>query len=65
MRKHLIRIFTMGLFNLFGKDKPNNYSYWEFDKTTHFRPNLNKADFFKLTGFDFGRFVLDPISKFI
>jgi hypothetical protein len=54
--------------------KKNNYSldndntedpYWDFDKDKHFRPQLNKGDFFKLTGFDFGWFVLEPISQFV
>lgn len=63
--KLLITIFTMGIFNLFGQDKPKQDPYWEFDKQTHFRPKLNKGDFFKLTGFDFGWFVLEPISKFV
>jgi antitoxin component YwqK of YwqJK toxin-antitoxin module len=39
--------------------------YWDFDKDKHFRPQLNKGDFFKLTGFDFGWFVLEPISQFV
>ena len=55
----------MGIFNLFGQDKPERDPYWEFDKEKHFRPKLNKGDFFKLTGFDFGWFVLEPISKFV
>ena len=55
----------MGIFNLFKKNKSNNDPYWEFDQTTHYRPKLNKVDFFKLTGFDFGWFVLEPISEFI
>lgn len=55
----------MGILNLFGQDKPKQDPYWDFDKQTHFRPQLNKGDFFKLTGFDFGWFVLEPISKFV
>jgi len=54
----------MGLFNLFGQGKPKQDPYWEFNKEIHFRPKLNKGDFFKLTGFDFGWFVLEPISKY-
>ena len=53
---------TMSIFNLFGQ---KNDPYWEFDKSVHYRPKLNKGDFFRLTGFDFGWFVLEPISKFI
>ncbi len=55
----------MNIFNLFGQDKPKNDPYWEFDQTKHFRPKLNKGDFFKLTGSDFCWFVLEPISDFI
>lgn len=54
----------MNIFNLFGR-KAENDPYWKFDETEHFRPKLNKGDFFKLTGFDFGWFVLQPISKFV
>lgn len=55
----------MAIFNLFRQDKPKQDPYWVFEKQTHFRPKLNKGDFFKLTGFDFGWFVLKPISKFV
>ncbi|MGL2998985.1 DMP19 family protein [Flavobacterium sp. RSSB_23] len=39
--------------------------YWKFDKDKHFRPQLEKGDFFKLKGYDFGWFVVEPISKFL
>lgn len=65
LRQLLITIFTMGIFNLLGQDNPKQDPYWEFDKEKHFRPKLNKGDFFKLKGFDFGWFVLEPISKFV
>ena len=55
----------MNIFNLFGQEKPKNDPYWEFDQTKHFRPKLNKGDFFKLTGSDFCWFVLEPISDYI
>ncbi|MEO6358038.1 MAG: DUF4375 domain-containing protein [Ferruginibacter sp.] len=55
----------MNIFNLFGQDKPKNDPYWEFDQTKHFRPKLNKGDFFKFTGSDFCWFVLEPISDYI
>ncbi len=55
----------MNFFNLFWKDKQQDDPYWEFDKTKHYRPKLNKGDFFKLTGFDFGWFILEPISEYI
>jgi antitoxin component YwqK of YwqJK toxin-antitoxin module len=61
-----ISIIIMNLLNLFGcKAQNENDPYWEFNKTEHFRPELNKGEFFKLNGFDFGWFVLEPISKFI
>ncbi|RZJ43898.1 MAG: DUF4375 domain-containing protein, partial [Chryseobacterium sp.] len=65
MRRCLIIIMRMNIFNLFGQEKPKDDPYWEFDQSKHFRPKLNKGDFFKLTGFDFGWFVLEPISKFV
>src|SRR5687767_6879013 len=65
MRQLLIIICTMGLFNFCGQNKPARDPYWEFDKEKHFRPKLSKGDFFKLTGFDFGWFVLEPISIFV
>ncbi len=56
----------INLLNLFGcKSQNENDAYWEFDKTVHFRPELNKGEFFKLSDFDFGWFVLEPISEFI
>jgi len=55
----------MNIFNLFGQNQPKNDPYWEFDQSKHFRPNLDKGEFFKLTGFDFGWFVLEPISEYI
>ena len=56
----------INILNLFGcKDQNENDPYWEFDKTKHFLPELNKGEFFKLSGYDFGWFVLEPISKFV
>ncbi len=55
----------MNIFNLFGQNQPKNDQYWQFDQSKHFRPKLNKGEFFKLTGFDFGWFVLEPISEYI
>lgn len=55
----------MSIFNLFGQNETENDPYWEFDQSKHFRPKLNTGDFFKLTDFDFGWFVLEPISEFI
>lgn len=55
----------MNIFNLFGQSEPKNDPYWNFDESKHFRPNLEKGEFFKLTGFDFGWYVLEPISEYI
>lgn len=55
----------MNLFNLFGQKQPKNDPYWEFERTSHFKPRLNKIAFYKLTGFDFGWLVLEPISDYV
>lgn len=60
-----ITILTMNIFNLFGQNKQQDDPYSKFDKTAHYRPKLSKGDFFRLTGFDFGWFILEPISNFI
>jgi antitoxin component YwqK of YwqJK toxin-antitoxin module len=39
--------------------------YWLFDKEQHFSPRLGKGSFYKLTGFDFGWFIHEPIAKFM
>lgn len=56
----------MSLFNFFGSKAQNEIDpYWEFNTIEHFRPELNRGEFYKLSGFDFGWFVLEPISNFI
>lgn len=55
----------MGIFNLFRKDNQNHDPYWEFDQTNHYRPKLKKGDFFRLKGYDFCWFVLEPMSDFL
>jgi antitoxin component YwqK of YwqJK toxin-antitoxin module len=61
-----ISIIMINLLNLFGcKAQNKSDPYWEFNRTEHFRPELNKGEFFKLSGYDFGWFVLEPISKFV
>jgi antitoxin component YwqK of YwqJK toxin-antitoxin module len=55
----------MGIFNLFRSSNPENDPYWEFDKANHYRPSLNKDDFYKFTGFDFGSFIFDPLAEYI
>ncbi len=58
-----VTLLNMGIFKLFEQDKDD--PYWEFDKSIHYRPKLNMGDFFRMAGFDFGWFVLEPISNFI
>jgi antitoxin component YwqK of YwqJK toxin-antitoxin module len=55
----------MGLFSLFGPKKPKGDPYWVFDKDNHFKPTLDKGDFYKLSRYDFGLFVLEPIFQFL
>lgn len=55
----------MSIFNLFGQSEPKNDPYWNFDESKHFKPNLDKGEFFKLSGFDFGWYVLESISEYI
>ena len=56
----------MSLFQFFGrKDNNKNDPYWAFNEKEHFKPKLNKGDYFKLSGFDFGWFVLEPLSNFV
>ncbi|MBX7155868.1 MAG: DUF4375 domain-containing protein [Candidatus Kapaibacterium sp.] len=55
----------MGIIKLFTQGKHKDDPYWGFDKSVHYRPKLNKGYFFRLTGFDFGWFVLETISKYI
>ncbi len=65
LRNILLIILTMNIFNLFGQSEPKNDPYWNFDESKHFKPKLDKGEFFKLTGFDFGWYVLEPISEYI
>ncbi|MGV3460518.1 MAG: DMP19 family protein [Flavobacterium sp.] len=57
----------MALFNLFGNKNntaaPDPYS--AFDPASHYRPKLSKGDFYRLSGFDFGWFVLEPLSDYV
>ena len=61
-----ISLIIISLFSLFScKSKNATDPYWEFDQSKHYRPKLNKADFYRLTDFDFGWFVLEPLSEYI
>ncbi|PZR02438.1 MAG: hypothetical protein DI539_27700 [Flavobacterium psychrophilum] len=55
----------MGIFNLFRSANPENDPYWEFDKANHYKPSLNKDNFFTLTGSDFGSFIFEPLAEYI
>lgn len=66
MKKITSILLIMSIFNLFGcKEKNENDSYWIFNENEHFKPKLNKGDFYKLSGYDFGWFVLEPLTKYI
>ena len=43
----------------------SNDPYWEFIEEKHFKPKLNTGEFYTLTGFDFGWYVLEPLTQFI
>jgi hypothetical protein len=51
--------------NFSGQDEPEHDPYWDFDKDKHFRPKVNIGDFFKLTGYEFGRLILKPLGAFV
>jgi len=55
----------MKILNLFRRQNSKDDPYWEFDKKNHYKPNLNKNEFFALTGFDFNWFVLEPLSDYL
>ena len=63
--KLLLILISMSLLNkLFGQKEPTQDPYWDFDATCHFKPKLDKGEFYKLSGFDFGWFVLEPLSDY-
>lgn len=55
----------MNIFNLFGQNNFDNDPYWDYDEAQHFQPKLSTGEYYKLSGFDFGWFVLEPISEFV
>lgn len=55
----------MSIFSLCGQKKPTSDPYWEFDQSNHFRPKLSVGEFYKLKSFDFGWFLLEPLSEHI
>lgn len=67
MRRTLtITLIIMNLLSFFNCKAQNEKDpYWEFNKEEHFRPKLSKGEFFKLSGYDFGWFILEPLSEFI
>ncbi len=50
----------MKLFSLFSKTDTD--PYWISNEKNQFRPRINKGDFFKLTGFDFGWLIVEPLT---
>lgn len=52
------------LQNIFGKSPASN-PYWVFDPANHFRPKINKGEFYSLTGFELGWLLLEPLSKMV
>jgi len=50
--------------DLFNQKSPIQFNaqFTEFDKNNHLRPKIHKSDFFRLTGFDFGWLLLEPIN---
>ncbi|MFK7770655.1 MAG: DUF4375 domain-containing protein [Saprospiraceae bacterium] len=64
--KIILLILLMNFFNnIFGQKEQPNDPYWVFEEASHFKPQLSKGDFYKLEGYDFGWFVLEPLSTFI
>ncbi len=64
--KILYTILIMSLCSkIFGQKEQPNDPYWVFEEASHFKPKLNKGDFYKLDGYDFGWFILQPLSKFV
>lgn len=55
----------MKLLNILGLSHSQNDPYWNFEPEKHFKPSLNKGDFFRLNGVDFNWFILEPITKLI
>ncbi|PHN08189.1 DMP19 family protein [Flavilitoribacter nigricans] len=56
----------MKIFNWLSRKSPApGDPYWQFDPQIHFLPRLNKGDFFRLSGFDFGHFIRQPIAQFM
>jgi antitoxin component YwqK of YwqJK toxin-antitoxin module len=64
MKYSLLLLMFLACTSLSAQGVVQNDPYWEFDKSRHYKPVLNKAKFYTLTGFDFGWFVLDSISRY-
>lgn len=39
--------------------------YWQFNAEKHYKPKLNKSEFYTLSGYDFCWYVLEPLKQFI
>jgi antitoxin component YwqK of YwqJK toxin-antitoxin module len=51
----------MGILDLFKGSQPTD-PYWHFTPEIHYKPKINRADFFTKTAFDFGWLMLEPLS---
>ena len=65
MKKLFLFFYTMSILNLFAQNNSLPDPFWEFNKSKHFRPKINKGDYYKLTGFDFGYLILEPMTQFV
>jgi len=57
------------LSSLFGITSCDSQSdpdpYWQIDEDFHFQSNIDRGDFFSLSGFDFGWLILEPMSLYV
>jgi antitoxin component YwqK of YwqJK toxin-antitoxin module len=66
--RHVLTILTLGLIisscdmGLFNRWTKKSNPFDEFEKNNHLKPKINKADFYQLTGFDFGWHLLEPMN---
>ena len=65
VKRPLLVCLTFFLLLSCGEKKDSQDPYAIFEKETHFRPKLDKGNFYGLHGYDFGWFVLEPISDFV
>ncbi len=39
--------------------------YWVFEESRHFWPKINKGDYYRQSGYDFGALLVTPIFEFM